>query len=313
MDTDVILVIVVATALAFDFTNGFHDTANAVATAVSTRAMAPTAAVAHRRGPELRRRVHLARGRRDDRQRHRRGGRDQRDDRLRRPHRGDRLEPHHVVLRPAVELVARADRRRGGRGVRRGGAGRRARRRADREGRSSPRSSRPSSRSSPPAWRSCIAYRIVGRLRPGPGQPRLPPRADRLRRRCSRWPTARTTRRRRWASSRWRSSRTATSRPGADPPFWVVVSAATAIALGTYSGGWRIMKTMGSRIIKMDPAQGFSAQGGGAAVILTATHLGFPLSTTHTISGARHGRGRGAAALGGAVGRRGEHRRSPGC
>src|SRR5688572_5471622 len=78
---------------------------------------------------------------------------------------------------------------------------------------------------------------------------------------------------------------------GADPPFWVIVSAATAIALGTYTGGWRIMKTMGSRIIKMDPAQGFSAQGGGAAVVLTATHLGFPLSTTHTISGAVMGAG----------------------
>src|SRR5215210_177413 len=53
-----------------------------------------------------------------------------------------------------------------------------------------------------------------------------------------------------------------------DIPAWVVVSAATAIALGTYVGGWRIIKTMGSRIIKMDPAQGFSAQGSGAAVIL---------------------------------------------
>jgi PiT family inorganic phosphate transporter len=78
---------------------------------------------------------------------------------------------------------------------------------------------------------------------------------------------------------------------GADPPFWVIVSAATAIALGTYSGGWRIMKTMGSRIIKMDPAQGFSAQGGGAAVILVASHLGFPLSTTHTIAGGVMGAG----------------------
>ena len=51
-------------------------------------------------------------------------------------------------------------------------------------------------------------------------------------------------------------------------PDWVVVSAATAIALGTYVGGWRIIKTMGSRIHKMDAAQGFAAQGAGAAVIL---------------------------------------------
>ena len=46
---------------------------------------------------------------------------------------------------------------------------------------------------------------------------------------------------------------------GSDPPMWVIVSAAAAIALGTYSGGWRIIKTMGTRIIKMDTAQGFSA------------------------------------------------------
>lgn len=76
-----------------------------------------------------------------------------------------------------------------------------------------------------------------------------------------------------------------------DVPTWVVVSSATAIALGTYSGGWRIIRTMGSRIIKMDPAQGFSAQGAGAAVVLTASHLGFPLSTTHVISGGVMGAG----------------------
>src|SRR5204863_1309312 len=74
-------------------------------------------------------------------------------------------------------------------------------------------------------------------------------------------------------------------------PTWVIVSSATAIALGTYTGGWRIIKTMGSRIIKMDPAQGFSAQGAGAAVVLAATHFGFPLSTTHVISGGVMGAG----------------------
>jgi PiT family inorganic phosphate transporter len=77
----------------------------------------------------------------------------------------------------------------------------------------------------------------------------------------------------------------------ADVPTWVVVSAAAAIALGTYAGGWRIIRTMGSRIIKMDPAQGFAAQGVGAAVIMAASHVGFPLSTTHTISGAIMGAG----------------------
>ena len=78
---------------------------------------------------------------------------------------------------------------------------------------------------------------------------------------------------------------------GFDVPLWVIISSATAIALGTYSGGWRIIKTMGSKIIKMDPAQGFSAQGSGAAVVLTASHLGYPLSTTHVISGGIMGAG----------------------
>jgi PiT family inorganic phosphate transporter len=74
-------------------------------------------------------------------------------------------------------------------------------------------------------------------------------------------------------------------------PEWVVISSASAIALGTYSGGWRIIRTMGSRIIKMDPAQGFAAQGAGAAVILAASHYGYPLSTTQVIAGGVMGAG----------------------
>ena len=77
----------------------------------------------------------------------------------------------------------------------------------------------------------------------------------------------------------------------ADVPIWVIVASATAIAAGTYAGGWRIIRTMGTRIIKMDPAQGFAAQGVGAAVILSASHVGFPLSTTHVMSGAIIGAG----------------------
>ena len=79
----------------------------------------------------------------------------------------------------------------------------------------------------------------------------------------------------------------------ANPPTWVIVSSATAIALGTYSGGWRIIKTTGTRIIKMDAAQGFSSQGAGATVILASTHFGFPLSTTHVINGGVMGAGAG--------------------
>jgi PiT family inorganic phosphate transporter len=79
----------------------------------------------------------------------------------------------------------------------------------------------------------------------------------------------------------------------ASVPFWVVISAASAISLGTYFGGWRIIRTMGTRIIKMDAAQGFSAQGAGAAVILASSHFGFPLSTTQVISGGVMGAGAG--------------------
>jgi PiT family inorganic phosphate transporter len=78
---------------------------------------------------------------------------------------------------------------------------------------------------------------------------------------------------------------------GADPPLWVIASSAAAIAAGTYSGGWRIIKTTGTRIIKMDAAQGFTSQGAGAAVILASTHFGFPLSTTHVINGGVMGAG----------------------
>jgi PiT family inorganic phosphate transporter len=78
---------------------------------------------------------------------------------------------------------------------------------------------------------------------------------------------------------------------GSDPPFWVIASAAAAISLGTYSGGWRIIRTTGMRIIKMDAAQGFSSQGAGAAVILSSSHFGFPLSTTHVINGGVMGAG----------------------
>ncbi len=83
------------------------------------------------------------------------------------------------------------------------------------------------------------------------------------------------------------------SSEGFEVPTWVIVSAASAIALGTYTGGWRIIKTMGTRIIKMDSAQGFSAQGAGAAVILASSHFGYPLSTTQVIAGGVMGAGAG--------------------
>ena len=77
----------------------------------------------------------------------------------------------------------------------------------------------------------------------------------------------------------------------AQVPAWVVVTSATAIALGTYAGGWRIIRTVGTRIIKMDPAQGLAAQTSGAVVILVSSHFGYPLSSTHVISGGVMGAG----------------------
>ena len=74
-------------------------------------------------------------------------------------------------------------------------------------------------------------------------------------------------------------------------PTWVVLTAATAMGLGTYAGGWRIIRTVGTRIIKMDSAQGFSAQGAGAIVILVSSHFGYPLSSTQVISGGVIGAG----------------------
>jgi PiT family inorganic phosphate transporter len=69
-------------------------------------------------------------------------------------------------------------------------------------------------------------------------------------------------------------------------PVWVILSAHAAIALGTLSGGWRIIHTMGAKITKLQPVGGFSAETAGAISLFMATHLGVPVSTTHTITGA---------------------------
>jgi len=69
-------------------------------------------------------------------------------------------------------------------------------------------------------------------------------------------------------------------------PLWVVLSCQAAMALGTLSGGWRIVHTMGSRITRLKPMQGFCAETGGAITLFAATWLGIPVSTTHTITGA---------------------------
>ncbi len=68
-------------------------------------------------------------------------------------------------------------------------------------------------------------------------------------------------------------------------PFWVMLSCYAAMGLGTLIGGWRIVHTMGSRITRLTPFQGFCAETGGAITLFAATHLGIPVSTTHTITG----------------------------
>jgi PiT family inorganic phosphate transporter len=75
------------------------------------------------------------------------------------------------------------------------------------------------------------------------------------------------------------------------PPVWVILIAATAMSLGTAAGGWRIMKTMGQRVVKLDPVHGFAAETTAASIILGASHFGMPVSTTHVISSAIMGVG----------------------
>jgi PiT family inorganic phosphate transporter len=74
-------------------------------------------------------------------------------------------------------------------------------------------------------------------------------------------------------------------------PAWVIVASGLSIAAGTYVGGWRIMRTLGQRIFSLEPASGFAAQVAGGSVIYVATRLGFPVSTTHVISGSVLGAG----------------------
>jgi PiT family inorganic phosphate transporter len=289
VDSDVILVIVIATALAFDFTNGFHDTANAVATTVSTRAMAPKAAVGlaavlNFAGAFISLEVAATIA----------SGIVQAEAinemivfagligaiawNLVTWYFGLPSSSSHALIGgvAGAAFVAKGPDVVLGDGLV--------------EKVLIPALVAPILAFAAAAMAILVAYRIVGRLRPGPVN-----RGYRLGQIVSGslFSLAHGTNDAQKTMGIIALALVANGQleAGADPPFWVILSAATAIALGTYSGGWRIMKTMGSRIIKMDPAQGFSAQGGGAAVILTATHLGFPLSTTHTISGAVMGAG----------------------
>jgi PiT family inorganic phosphate transporter len=74
-------------------------------------------------------------------------------------------------------------------------------------------------------------------------------------------------------------------------PLWVILLAASAMSLGTAAGGWRIIRTMGQRVVKLDPVHGFAAETTAATIILTASQFGMPVSTTHVISSAIMGVG----------------------
>jgi inorganic phosphate transporter, PiT family len=290
IDDGIILVIVVATALAFDFTNGFHDTANAVATSISTRALAPKTAVAlaailNFAGAFISIKVAATIA----------GGivvADFIDEtvifagligailwNLATWYYGLPSSSSHALIGGVVGAAFASA---GSEAVQ--GAG-------FMEKVIVPALVAPVVAFVAAGAAILVSYRIVGRLRPGPVN-----RGYRLGQIGS-------------ASLLALSHGTNDAQktmgiivlalvahgdlvgPNPDPPTWVILSAATAIALGTYSGGWRIIRTMGSRIYTMDPAQGFAAQSGGAAVLLTASHLGFPLSTTHSITGAVLGAG----------------------
>ena len=289
MESDLILVIVVATALAFDFTNGFHDTANAVATTVSTRAMSPRAAVAlaavlNFAGAFISLEVAatIASGIVEA------GAINEMIVfagligaiawNLITWYFGLPSSSSHALIGGVAGAAFVAE---GPDAVLGDGLVEKV---------LVPALVAPVLAFACAAVAILIAYRVVGRLRPGPVN-----RGYRLGQIVSGslLALAHGTNDAQKTMGIIALARVANGQldAGADPPFWVIVSAATAIALGTYMGGWRIMKTMGSRIIKMDPAQGFSAQGAGAAVILAASHLGFPLSTTHTIAGGVMGAG----------------------
>ncbi|RKS73735.1 PiT family inorganic phosphate transporter [Motilibacter peucedani] len=83
---------------------------------------------------------------------------------------------------------------------------------------------------------------------------------------------------------------------GADTPMWVIASCAVAISVGTYLGGWRVIRTLGKGLVEIETPQGFAAEASSASVILASSHFGYPLSTTHVVSGSILGSGVGKRA-----------------
>jgi PiT family inorganic phosphate transporter len=281
--TDVILVIVVVTAVAFDFTNGFHDTANVVATAISTRAIGPRRAVAlasllNFAGAFISLKVAttVAKG-----------------------FVATSAVTTTVVFAGLVGAIAwnlitwyYGLPSSSSHALIGGLVGAHA---VDGDGLLSklivPAIVAPLVAALAAGVAILIVYRLLGRLRPGPVG-----RGFRLGQVASSSLLA-LSHGTNDAQKTMGVITLALVASGKLPaksfhvPLWVVVLSASAIALGTFTGGWRIIKTLGTRIISMDPGQGFVAQSSGAAVILAASSVGYPLSTTHVVSGAITGAG----------------------
>jgi PiT family inorganic phosphate transporter len=288
--SDVILVIVVATALAFDFTNGFHDTANVVATAISTRALPPRlavtfAAILNFVGAFVSLKVAATVGK-------------------------GIVDPGSITMTivfaglvgaiawnlatwwyglPSSSSHALIGGLVGSALVAKGTGA------VDGNGLLShvivPALIAPILAFTVAGLAILVIYRIVGRVRPGPVT-----RGFKVGQLASGGLLALS----HGTNDAQKTMGIITlalvahgdiSATSFDVPTWVVIASASAIALGTYSGGWRIIRTMGSRIIKMDGAQGFAAQSAGSVVILAASHFGYPLSTTHVINGGIMGAG----------------------
>jgi PiT family inorganic phosphate transporter len=290
MSGDVILVIVVATALAFDFTNGFHDTANVVATAISTRAAPPRVAVTVASilnfvGAFISLAVAATVAK----------GIVQADFitptivfagligaiawNLATWYFGLPSSSSHALIGGMVGAAFVAE---GPKAVIGGGLLGKV---------IVPALIAPLLAFAVAGVAILIAYRVIGRLRPGPVS-----RGYRLGQVLSGGLLALSHGTNDAQKTMGVITLALVANGNIAPdnfhvPNWVVICSATAIALGTYIGGWRIIKTMATRIIKMDAAQGFSAQGAGAVVILASSHFGYPLSTTHVINGGILGAG----------------------
>ena len=293
MTTTLFLVIVViVTALFFDFTNGFHDSANAMATSVATGALRPRTAVLVAAVLNVVGRVPVDRGRQDDLRRNGQRRIGHPDDDLRRTGGGDPVEPDDLAVRAAIQFVARTvrwsdrrcpGRRRGGRGELLGG-GVQDPAAGDHGAAWSP--------AWPPAWPSSCS---TGWFHDADQEPA----AGWFRR-------AQTVSGSMIALAHGTSDGQKTmgvitlvlitagyQDSGTGPQTWVIAAAGLAIGLGTYSGGWRIMRTMGKGLVDLHSPQGFAAETTSAAAILASAHMGFGLSTTQVCSGSVIGSGAG--------------------